>query len=496
MFVKLISHRSYPYFLLHPCADATVNGFSKIFPSKILYCAAFVEKGVSDYFFDEKQFSQTVGLLCEKALEDKNFLLTLLQTNLDLATKFRTFAQNEFEKGLEKRTNADLLSLLGEYSKKFFEFYSYGTVLSMLGYSNENAIYKKMNEVLRAKTAGEPEKFGEYLLALTNPQKRLLTQEQELIVLTLAKKASENGWTSKQDVLDNLSKELDALVKDFAWLSFDFCDTVAWDKKYYAALVVEKARIDFKKEIAAILDYEQNAQKQLKHECEKLSLTQEEKNVFELVRQLGYYNWVREFEFQKAIYFGKFIADELGKRIGLTTMESKYLLQTEFSWALANPSDAKQRAASRIKKSLLIVGKQATRILEGNEAETEYSSYEFADDEIEGENASKLRGTPACAGKAKGKVKIINTVADVHKMCKGDILVSVATSPDLISAMRKASAIITNEGGITCHAAIVSRELKIPCIVGVKNANKILKDGELVQVDASKGIILRQSSGG
>ncbi|MBI5635348.1 hypothetical protein HY993_00100, partial [Candidatus Micrarchaeota archaeon] len=233
-----------------------------------------------------------------------------------------------------------------------------------------------------------------------------------------------------------------------------------------------------------------------KHACDKLSLTQEEKNAFELVRELGYYKWVREFEFQKAVYSGKFLADELGKRIGLTTLESKYLLNFEFALALANPSDAKKRAAARIKKSLLIVGRQATRILEANEAEREYSSYEFADDEIEGENASKLRGTPACAGKAKGVVKVINSVADAHKMRKGDILVSVATSPDLLSAMRLASAIVTSEGGITCHAAIVSRELKIPCIVGVKNAGKILKDGEAVKVDAFKGIILRQSSGG
>ena len=74
-------------------------------------------------------------------------------------------------------------------------------------------------------------------------------------------------------------------------------------------------------------------------------------------------------------------------------------------------------------------------------------------------------------------------------MNKGDILVAPMTSPDFIVAMRKASAIITDSGGMTCHAAIVSRELKIPCIVGTNIATKLLKDKDIVEIDTSKGII-------
>ena len=74
-------------------------------------------------------------------------------------------------------------------------------------------------------------------------------------------------------------------------------------------------------------------------------------------------------------------------------------------------------------------------------------------------------------------------------MKKGDILVAPMTSPDFITAMRKASAVVTNEGGMTCHAAIVSRELKIPCIVATRIATKVLKDGDIIEVDATKGIV-------
>ena len=72
-------------------------------------------------------------------------------------------------------------------------------------------------------------------------------------------------------------------------------------------------------------------------------------------------------------------------------------------------------------------------------------------------------------------------------MKAGDILISVATTPDLIPAIKKASAIVTDVGGITCHAAIISRELGIPCVVGTKISTKILKDGMIIDVDATHG---------
>jgi pyruvate,water dikinase len=88
-----------------------------------------------------------------------------------------------------------------------------------------------------------------------------------------------------------------------------------------------------------------------------------------------------------------------------------------------------------------------------------------------------------------GRVRIIMNSRDIGKMKKGEVLVTWMTSPDFVPAMRKARAVVTDEGGITCHAAIVSRELGIPAIIGTQIATKILKDGDLVEVDANKGIV-------
>lgn len=100
-----------------------------------------------------------------------------------------------------------------------------------------------------------------------------------------------------------------------------------------------------------------------------------------------------------------------------------------------------------------------------------------------------MRGLVGAPGKVSGRVVIIHTKHDLRRVFDGAILVSVTTNPDYVPAMRKCKAIVTDEGGITSHAAIVCRELRIPCVVGTKNGTKVFKDGDRVEVDATKGIV-------
>ena len=100
-----------------------------------------------------------------------------------------------------------------------------------------------------------------------------------------------------------------------------------------------------------------------------------------------------------------------------------------------------------------------------------------------------LRGQGASPGVASGKVVIIRDVKDTGSVKEGDILVTKMTSPDMVPAMQKVAAIITDEGGLTCHAAIVSRELGTPAIVGTKTATNVLKTGQLITVDGEKGLV-------
>lgn len=105
-------------------------------------------------------------------------------------------------------------------------------------------------------------------------------------------------------------------------------------------------------------------------------------------------------------------------------------------------------------------------------------------------NSSIFMGVCASGGVAVGKVCIVKNSSDIKKMKPGDIMVSPGTDFDLINAMQIAGAIITEEGGLLSHASVVSRELKLPCIIGVSGATYKLKDGDLVQVNANLGEIL------
>jgi len=95
----------------------------------------------------------------------------------------------------------------------------------------------------------------------------------------------------------------------------------------------------------------------------------------------------------------------------------------------------------------------------------------------------------ASKGVAKCPVCIVKSVKDCHKVKNGDVIVAVMTRPDYVPAMKKAAAVVTNEGGVTCHAAIVSRELGIPCVIGTKIATEVLKDGMMVEVNANHGVV-------
>jgi len=117
------------------------------------------------------------------------------------------------------------------------------------------------------------------------------------------------------------------------------------------------------------------------------------------------------------------------------------------------------------------------------------------DDNVVAESDAKavVRGLPASPGVASGVVHVIDDPKDIDQFKKGEILVTLMTSPDWVPAMKKAAAIVTNNGGMTCHAAIVSREMQIPCIVGTGSkgnaATDAMKDGDIVTVDAKNGIV-------
>ncbi len=125
-----------------------------------------------------------------------------------------------------------------------------------------------------------------------------------------------------------------------------------------------------------------------------------------------------------------------------------------------------------------------------------HPEYEFIFEKsnIKVSNTSMVTGNVANKGYAKGIARILMRVDDIPKVQIGDIIVSPMTTPNYITAMGKAVAFVTDEGGVLCHAAIVSREMNKPCIVGTGNATQVFKDGDIIELDTEKGIVRRLDS--
>lgn len=102
-----------------------------------------------------------------------------------------------------------------------------------------------------------------------------------------------------------------------------------------------------------------------------------------------------------------------------------------------------------------------------------------------------ISGQAACLGNAQGRAVIVLSEKDYHKIKTGNILVTTMTKPDIMPYLKKVKGIITNDGGALSHASIISREMKIPCLTGTKYATDIIKDGEDLFLNASKGIVKR-----
>jgi len=173
------------------------------------------------------------------------------------------------------------------------------------------------------------------------------------------------------------------------------------------------------------------------------------------------------------------------KDIGLKYEQAYYLTKPEFLKILSKKATIDLSVIKEREKAYgLIVKNKKLIVILGKDLKDTINLMMKKDDKV-----NKFKGVVASSGIAKGKVKIVLSPKEVNSVERGDILVASETTPDFMPAIHRAKAIVTDIGGLTSHAAIVSREFGIPCIIGTKVATRVLKDGDLIEVDAEKGIV-------
>ena len=207
-------------------------------------------------------------------------------------------------------------------------------------------------------------------------------------------------------------------------------------------------------------------------------------------RVLNLFAWLRTERinpFREALYLTQGFYDELTRRLDLPKGYGAHLSNDEIIGFLAH--GVRPRAGTV--KPCELFGIVNDRFVLFREKVPAQRFFKKTVGSSVSRNRREVRGSTACKGRARGIVRIVMVPEDCRKIKKGDILVSNMTHQDYLPGMVRAAAIVTDEGGISCHAAIISRELDTPCVIGTKIATEVFKDGDCVEVDADNGTITK-----
>ncbi len=224
----------------------------------------------------------------------------------------------------------------------------------------------------------------------------------------------------------------------------------------------------------------------------EIDVDNETRKMAELLDFVTVWQDERKLNILKAIYHLGDIVQEIARRTDLNPDHVAYLSPVE-ALSLDKLEDLKTISLAQREQGafdLQLPDNQGSEVAIGQDYEKAIKLYEA----LNGSGASKpgssaIYGSVANPGTAIGRVTVCTDLASIDKVQPGDVLVASMTRPEYMAAIKKAAAIVTDEGGITCHAAIVARELGIPCVIGTKVATKVFKDGMTVEVRANHGMI-------
>ena len=274
----------------------------------------------------------------------------------------------------------------------------------------------------------------------------------------------------------------------YDWLQSTYDGGIPLNAGYFAELLSSELRqeVDGESKLAEMQERETKARANQRQLFELLSLDGQEKNWVETACEIMSLKALRKETVFKGGLWSLPLANEIGERLSLNAVQVRHLTLEEIKNYLEGARVDVGEVNERIEHCIFVGVGKSVSVYSGEKAG------EFSKNLVEHhaeEGVRELKGTCACPGLAQGVVRIVNFIEDIPKLNEGEILVSVATNPNLVPAMKKAGAIVTDAGGITSHAAIVSRELGVPCVVGTKVATKVFKDGDFVEVDATRGIV-------
>ena len=431
------------------------------------------DKGWYSANWERKGKEELANHALNHLLKNVNHLDKVREEGIKAGQKVVKHCEN-FSKNIKNKNYKNFISFFDELRVLYNIFIEKSMVYWLF---TGELVEEKIKSLIAKYSEGEEQEILKIMSIPKAPSYSQIEEQNFEEILKIAKKYGINDKKTKSAI--------EKFSEKYFWFPYEYVGPDVWDVKPVTKRIKEGLeKFEAKK-------YDANISKK-QQECKrKFNLPKKLVDLFEVLQIITLIQDDRKmFNAQACYYINGIIAENLAERFQTSIEHIRYLEVNLLNKFLKDGNKESLRKELTKRSDFLVVLQtdNGSELYTGNEAKNQLKKLGI-EIGIELKEVTEIRGCGANQGIAKGRVRILLTSSGVTDFKKGDILVTPMTTPDFVPLIGKAAAIVTDEGGITSHAAIVSREFDIPCIVGTNDATKVLKDGDLVEVDANKGIV-------
>ncbi len=460
---------------MFPAATNLIRPLNNYWGDSFKVFVYFIIEDYLHWFYNVEDMTRLRKQLVEKLNSDPDFLENHEKQWREYVKTFEQTCKKIDNTNLQELSDKELYNLYKEHYDAYVQEYALAMGLIESFSMQVDSFFRPMLEKVLENTNHD---FNTVYSLLLSPVDSSFINQDFKGRLQIMKAIKEN----KPEVNEMLEKH----AKKFHWVENNYAKVKVLDSNYFKEKINNemKLKIDPDLELKNIDEEFENIKTKKQALISELNLSQEMQNIIKATEVFAIMQDDRKKCVLISNYYQKLFLKEMANRLNLEEKYMDYTIFPELEEIFLNKNFNKEILNKRKKASVSIETLDSLGIFEGDlalEIFNKVFNKEIEDKEIKGMCASQ--------GKIKGIVKIIRKTHDLASVNKGEILVTSMTRPDMIIAMEKAAGIITDEGGVTCHAAVISRELNIPCIIGTKTATEILKNGDYIELDADNGIV-------
>ena len=461
--------------------ECIVKFFPKYYPENYGTLHSFIEdKNVWEATYNWEGIHRVGTSLLEKLETEPEFVDHFLKTWKSKIPALKNYQKQLAMIDLKRCSEEELKTMFNKMIYLLQDEYGFPMLCDAFGLHSEEILIEKLKKIV------PNDNIAPYLSTLISPVFESFTGREAKSLLKIMACMDE---TQRKKILEGdftLDPETDSMldehVKNYFWITNCYDRGVRVGRDHFFRQMQESFKENIHPgEMLAEIDKKIQRNIAAKEKImRELNFDQKLRNFIRWIDNISYVHDERKGIMMEAFFYIQEIVREVSRRRGIPMDH----LNSCFHFEIFGKMPGDEEIRERLKSIYYRIGPDDFYYCTGEEVE------KFRKEILEegtGEVGREFRGNAASPGVAVGRVRMINTVSEIGRIQKGDVLVTGMTRPDYVIGMKKAVAIVTDEGGITCHAAIVSRELGIPCVIGTRIATKVLKDGMLVEVSGNHG---------